>query len=218
MEIGEIKIYRMTHIENIPHILQYGITHKNSPNANPNFVSIGDLSLIDTRSTKAVNVNNGNYLDLDAPTIVLGNFIPFYFGVRMPMLYVMQNGGNFVEKATPAQDIVYLACSLTNILNAEMHYYFSDGHATDSLTSFYDSSKIQDLPAIIDWDSVRANYWAGQDNLNVKRKKQAEFLVLNDLPTEFIFGIACYNNVANERLINMGVKAEIIRVFSNAYY
>jgi hypothetical protein len=32
----------MTHIENVPHILQFGITHKNSPNANLDYVAIGD--------------------------------------------------------------------------------------------------------------------------------------------------------------------------------
>jgi hypothetical protein len=51
MELENIYIYRMTHIDNIPNILLIGITHKNSPNSNPNFVPIGDVSLIDTRST-----------------------------------------------------------------------------------------------------------------------------------------------------------------------
>jgi hypothetical protein len=41
-------LYRMTHIENIPHILQYGITHSSSRNSNPNFKPIGDVSLINT--------------------------------------------------------------------------------------------------------------------------------------------------------------------------
>lgn len=218
MELAEIKIYRMKHIENIPHILQYGITHKNSPNANPNFVAIGDLSLIDTRSSREVNVDNGDSFNLNPPTIILGDFLPFYFGVKMPMLYVIQNGGNFVEKATPAQDVVYLACSLINIINSEKTYYFSDGHATDRLTSFYDSSKIQDLPTIIDWNAVKVSYWGGQENLNIKRKKQAEFLASNDLPSKLIVGFGCYNEIAKQRLISMGVEAEKIRIIPNAYY
>lgn len=49
MNLSQINIYRLIHIENIPHVLAHGITHKNSPNANPNFVGIGDLSLIDNR-------------------------------------------------------------------------------------------------------------------------------------------------------------------------
>ncbi|MDR2868318.1 MAG: DUF4433 domain-containing protein, partial [Bacteroidales bacterium] len=60
MDLSQIHIYRMTHIENISHILQYGITHRKSPNANPNYVTIGDTSLISTRETKQVPVSNGN--------------------------------------------------------------------------------------------------------------------------------------------------------------
>jgi hypothetical protein len=145
MELKEIKIYRITHIKNIPHILQYGITHKDSFNSNLNFITIGDLSLIDTRSTREVYIDNGDLLNFNSPSIILGNFIPFYFGVKMPMLYVIQNGGNFVEKATSAQNIVYIACSLINVINSEIIYYFTDGHATDALTSFYSSTEIENL-------------------------------------------------------------------------
>ena len=42
-------IYRMTHIDNIPHILQYGITHKSSPNSNPCYKTIGDIDIINKR-------------------------------------------------------------------------------------------------------------------------------------------------------------------------
>ncbi len=112
MNLAEIKVYRMTHIDNIPHILKNGITHRNSPNHNPNYISIGDISLIYTRDNKQVIVDNGDFLDFDAPKITLGQYIPFYFGVKMPMLYVIQNGGNFVPESTPANKIIYIACSL----------------------------------------------------------------------------------------------------------
>lgn len=218
MELEQIKIYRMTHIGNIPHILQYGITHKNSPNANQNFITIGDVSLIDTRSTKIVSVDNGDFLNVNAPTIVLGDFIPFYFGIKMPMLYVMQIGGNFVEEATPAENIVYLVCSISNIIQSDRIFYFTDGHATDNLTTVYDKSKINELPTLIDWNAVKASYWGGQENLNVRRKKQAEFLVANDLSSEYLIGFGCYNESAKQRLITMGVQAEKIKVIPNAYF
>ncbi len=218
MKIEEINIYRMTHIKNIPHILEYGITHKSSSNSNQNFVTIGDLSLIDTRNIKQVNIDNGDLLNLNSSSITLGNFTPFYFGIKMPMLYVMQNGGNFVEKATPAKDIVYLACSLNDIISSNINYYFTDGHATDGLTSFYDRSKIDDLPNIIDWNSVKAPFWGGQENLNIKRKKQAEFLINDDLQPKFIIGFGCYNTLAKEELINMGIDDKKIKEIPNAYY
>ena len=52
MNIEDIRIYRMTHIMNIAHILKYGITHKNSRNANGNYKDIGDVSLISTRADR----------------------------------------------------------------------------------------------------------------------------------------------------------------------
>ena len=218
MKLEQIKIYRMTHIENIPHILQYGITRKNSPNANPNFITIGDTSLINTRSTKEVSVDNGDFLYLDAPKIVLGDFIPFYFGIKMPMLYVMQNGGNFVEKATRAEDIVYLVCPISAIVQSDNIYYFSDGHATDKLTTFYDKSRIDELPVIIDWEAVKSAFWGGQENLNIKRKKQAEFLVSDDLPPDSLIGFGCYNEAAKQKLMTMGVEEGKIKVIPNGYY
>jgi hypothetical protein len=218
MELEQIKIYRMTHIENIPHILKFGITHKNSLNSNPNFVAIGDLSLIDNRSTKEVRIDNGDFLDFSAPTIILGNFIPFYFGLKMPMLYVVQNGGNFVKQATRAEDIVYLACSLNLIINSDLTYYFCDGHATDNFTNFFDETKISELPTIIDWNAVKSPYWGGQENLNLKRKKQAEFLILGDVPPNFIIGYGCYNNIAKNKLIDMGVEEIRIKEIENSYF
>jgi ssDNA thymidine ADP-ribosyltransferase, DarT len=218
MNLAEIKVYRITHIDNVPHILQHGITHRNSPNHNPKFVAIGDISLISTRDKKQISVDNGDFLDFDAPTITLGNFIPFYFGTKMPMLYVIQNGGNFVTKSTPASKIVYMVCSVNQLIKSEANYYFSDGHATDNLTTFYDKTRVDDLPDIIDWDAVKESYWGGQDNLNLKRKKQAEFLVSEDIAPNLIFGFGCYDEDAKNKLINLGIKEEKIKVIPNAYY
>lgn len=218
MDLAEIKVYRMTHIDNIEHILQYGITHRNSPNHNPDYIAIGDISLINTRDTKQVTVDNGDFLNMDSDTITLGDFIPFYFGIKMPMLYVIQNGGNFVKKSTPASKIVYMVCSINKIINHHEDYFFSDGHATDNLTSFYDKTKINELPDIIDWNAIRASYWGGQDNLNVKRKKQAEFLVSGDVASKHIIGFGCYNINAKNKLVDLGINEDKIKVIPNAYY
>ena len=211
-------VYRMTHIENIPHILEFGITQKSSINSNPNFVKVGDLSLIDNRDNKIVTVDNGDFLNLNSKSIKLGDFIPFYFGIKMPMLYIMQIGGNFVEKATKPEDIIYLVCSIDKIIEADLDFYFSDGHSTNNYTSFYEKSEIDRLNEIIDWSSIKAQYWAGNENLNVKRKKQAEFLVSDDLDPNLIIGFGCYNEIAKNRLLEMGVEESKIKVIPNGYF
>jgi len=87
VELKNIHIYRITHIENIPHILKYGITHGDSHNRNEKYRNIGDIRLIDTRSKKVVTIDNGELeIKSSNKSITLGNYTPFYFGVRMPML------------------------------------------------------------------------------------------------------------------------------------
>lgn len=73
-------IYRMTHIDNIPHILRHGITHRDSVNADPSYIPIGDTSIIDKRMKLIRETVAGE-------KISLGDFIPFYFFARMPMPY-----------------------------------------------------------------------------------------------------------------------------------
>ena len=104
-ELDKIYLFRMTHIENIPHILQCGITHSDSPNANPIYVPIGDNSIISTRNKFLLN--NGK---------TLGDYIPFYFSKRTPMLYVIQKGYNSVV-LTPAEKIVYCVSSIQKIID-----------------------------------------------------------------------------------------------------
>ena len=207
----------MTHIKNIPHILIYGITHKNSPNANPDYEDIGDVSLMTTRSTKRVYIDNGGF-SARKKSIILGDFIPFYFGVRMPMLYVVQQGGNFVKKATSPSDIIYLACPVLKVIAQQEHYYYSNGHATESFTSFFDESKINELSANINWQAIKAKYWSGDENLSLKWQKQAEFLAKNDILPDCITNFVCYNEGTKNRLVEMGIDIDKIKVIPKAYY
>ena len=218
MKLENCKIYRITHIDNVPHILERGITNKNSTFKNPYYKNIGDSSLIKTRNSKEVTIDNGQSNIERSIKILLGEFIPFYFGVRMPMLYVAQLGGNFVEKATSASDIVYLACSVVRIVSNGNKFYFSDGHATDILSSFYDQTNINNLVYILDWKAIKSHYWGGNENLDLKRKKQAEFLVLDDIAPDCLHGIGCYDSLANEKLIAMGVDEKTIKIIPESYY
>jgi len=65
---------------------------------------------------------------------------------------------------------------------------------------------------------VKAPYWSGQENLNVKRKKQAEFLASADISPGLVTGYGCYNDTAKQKLIGYGIKAEHIKIIPQAYY
>lgn len=206
LDLNKIYIYRMTHIDNIPHIIQNGITHSNSKNANVNFIPIGDNSLIYERREIILKNNK-----------LLGDYIPFYFGIRTPMLYVLQNGYNMVT-ATLAENIVYCVSSVQNIIDLQLDFVFTDGHAKDKFTTQFFSEDIQNIGSLLDWNSIKATYWKDEEDLDLKRKKQAEFLVLGDIPYNSLLGFIVYNENSKQKLINRGVDAKIIGIKPEYYF
>jgi len=196
----------MTHIENIPHILQYGITHSSSANSNPKFVPIGDGSLITTRNN--ILLNNGR---------LLGEYIPFYFGVRTPMLYVVQNGFNMVTP-TPAENIVYCITSVQKIIDFHLDFVFTDGHAVDGFTSQFTTQDIDNLDNILDWTAIRSKYWRDDKDLDLKRRKEAEFLVSGDISIDAILCYFVYNQNSKDKIINFGVDPADVQIKSEFYF
>lgn len=196
----------MTHIENIPHILQNGITHTTSEYANPDFVPIGDSSLITTRNNFILN--NGTRL---------GEYIPFYFGVRTPMLYVVQNGFNLVAP-TSAENIVYCVSSVQKIIDLQLDFVFTDGHAVDGFSSQYTVADIQNIDTILDKNAINAKYWKDENDLDKKRRKEAEFLVLGDISLHAILGYITYNENAKNKIINFGADATNVLIKPEFYF
>lgn len=208
----------MVHVNNIPHILSNGITHKKSILANPNYVSIGDTSLISSRDTKKVFVTNGitGYGFVD--TINIGDFIPFYFGLRTPMLYVIQKGGNFVPKKNLPEEIIYCVTSIQKIIDNNLTFYFTDGHATNNLTTFYDSNKISIVEDLVDLKAANFKYWKDDLDLDLKRRKESELLVLEDIPVSCIIGYICYNETSRLHLLDLGLKENKVIIKPNYYF
>ncbi len=205
IDLDKIYIYRMTHIDNIAHILSNGITHKDSKNSNPDYIPIGDPSIISTRNNKALNNEKS-----------LGDYIPFYFGLRMPMLFVIQKGYNNVE-ITHAENIVYCVSSIQKIIDAKLDFVFTDGHANDFLSEEYNHSDIKNIDEIIDWEAVNSKFWTDGDN-DKKRRMEAEFLVLGDIPTNAIIGYGVYNKQAKDKLLKLKIAERIIQVNKNFYF
>jgi len=205
-DLNKIYLFRMTHIENIQHILQNGITHSTSVKANPNFVPIGDGSLITTRSNFLLN--NGRRL---------GEYIPFYFGVRTPGLYVVQNGFNMVAP-TPSENIVYCVSSVQKIIDLQLDFVFTDGHAVDGFTTQYNLEDIQNIDTILDKNAINAKYWKDENDLDRKRRKESEFLVLGDITHDAVLGYITSNENAKNRVINFGADATNVHIKLGFYF
>jgi hypothetical protein len=208
--LKKLYLYRMTHIKNIPHILQHGITHQSSVNSNKNYVSIGYSILISKRDFFILP--NGK---------TLGGYIPFYFGARMPMLYVIRLGTNSIKydiNPVPSEDIVYCITSVEEIRSHNLPFVFSNGHAVSELTEFFDEKQVYNILNLIDLSAINAVYWVDDGDLDLKRRKEAEFLVDSDIPVTAILGFAVYSQKAKEELLKYGIADHKIVIKPKYYF
>lgn len=205
-DFKKIYLYRMTHMDNMSDVLVHGITHRNSENSNPAFTPIGDGSLIHSRDSFVLKNRR-----------LLGEYIPFYFGTRMPMLYVIQNGYNGVY-TIPSEQIVYCVSSVQEILDLGLDFIFTDGHAVDSFSDQYTIHDIGNIDSILDFTAIKAKYWKSEIDLDLKRRKEAEFLISQDIPLSAILGYIVINDNAKNKLMEMGIPDTQIHISKTSYF
>src|SRR4051812_22582885 len=123
---------------------------------------------------------------------MLAEYTPFYFDYRTPMLYVVQKGFNHV-RSTVAEKIIYCVSSVQQIVSYNLDFVFTDGHAVNSLNTLYYPSDIKNLNTCIDKNAIDTKYWNDKNDLDLKRRMEAEFLVMGDFPFKAIIGFVVYN-------------------------
>lgn len=185
-----VLLYHITHLDNLPGILQAGCLHcqQQLGDAGRHPVSIAYPGIQDRRLVTQVPCGPGG---------VLHNYVPFYFAPRSPMLYAIHN--NRVEAYDGGQTpIVHLVSSVPQIQTANHRFVFTDGHATMAFTRFF--TETDDLDQI-DWPLMQATYWhdTPQDP-DRKRRRQAEFLVYNQVSVSALIGVGVINERMQQRV------------------
>jgi hypothetical protein len=99
-------IFRITHIANVPWILDNGLHCRSSRLADPDFRNIGNADLISKRETRQVPIPPGG---------MLSDYIPFYFTPWPPMLYNIRTGYQGIRQV-PMEEIAILVTSLPEVM------------------------------------------------------------------------------------------------------
>lgn len=206
-----IWLFRITHIHNLEHILNNGLHTIHSEQANPNFKSIGDLSLIEYRKK-----------EMEVPVEPYGKFseyIPFYFGTRQPMLYKIATGWEEVEKHSQ-DEIIYLVTTLERIENSGLAYVYTNGHARAKFTNFYNSREDIDK---LDWDAIYDTDWKNTpEDPDKMNRKQSECMVKDYVPIECLERILVSSKTAKEKVQRLckstGNTTLGITISKKAYY
>ncbi len=174
-------IFHITHVKNLKRIIEEGGLHCDRKAQELKSVNIGHQHIKQRRLDRVVPLSPGG---------TVGQYVPFYFAPRSPMLYAISRGG--VEGYSEGQrPVIYLCSTVEAVVKAGLRWVFTEGHADMGFTDFFDD--LNDLEKI-DWDLMKSRYWNDTDNdPDRKRRRQAEFLVHRFFPWELVSYIGVYD-------------------------
>ncbi len=125
----------------------------------------------------------------------VGEFVPFYYCPRSPMLFVINNG--HTNRPVGCQSsIVHLVTTVKLATDLEKAWAITDGNAGSDYFEAYNSLNALDR---LDWDAIETDDWKGQ----TQHFKMAEFLVADFYPWSSIIGIGCHNNQTAAQVVKL---------------
>lgn len=184
-------IFRITHRDNVPWILDNGLWSVGSGREDPEFVPIGNPSLIEGRHHREIPI---------PPHGVLSDYIPFYFTPYSPMLLNIVTGHSMPRR--PRDELVVLVSSLYDARDAGCAFVFADRHAyLQYLTTENFSNSLDDLADMVPWDLLRTrDFGHDPEQPDKKERYQAEALIHQHLPVSTLKGLVAYNEAVAEAL------------------
>lgn len=186
-------IYRLMYVDNLATCMKRQGMH--APNKVPGdglpYRTIHNIDIQKERKIRLIPCG---------PCGTIHDYVPFYFGPRSPMLYQLHTG--WVPGYSEGQEpLVYVVSTAEAIAHAGLAFVFSDGHGIAAYTSWY--SNMKDLGKV-DWKAVYAEQWKDTvEDMDLQRRKQAEFLVHGFCPWEVVQEIGVLNESARNRVMNI---------------
>jgi hypothetical protein len=131
----------------------------------------------------------------------VGEFVPFYFCPRSPMLYTI-NKGSTGRPPGCQTSIVHLVSKVSIAWRTGAQWAISDGNAGAAYTRFTNQEVGLNQVA---WDVVRSDDWSGV-RMN---KKMTEFLVADFYPLDAFIGIGTHNERVAAEAANILARNEV---------
>ena len=154
-------IFRITHLDNLPWILNHGLHAQQGQLIDPDFRNIGNPDLIQKRAHRIVKAGPGG---------TLGDYVPFYFTPFSIMMYNIHTGYGVPQ--VPNEEIVILVSSLFEVSKLRIPFAFTDQHAYPIMARYF--TDLDDLGEVR-WDLLnRKDFRHDPDDPGKKERYQAE--------------------------------------------
>ncbi|HBI36005.1 MAG: hypothetical protein A2015_06155 [Spirochaetes bacterium GWF1_31_7] len=181
---SNIKLYHIVHIDRLSSIIHDGYLWSDATIHQKN--NIGTNIGMNTIKERRINKTLASYTDLH-----VGECVPFYFCPRSVMLYLFYKDNHpDITYHGGQEPIIHLVADFDKVISWSntngKRWVFTDSNAGSYY--FNDYNSLSELSKI-DWNAVQTTDW--QD---CREKKQAEFLIENNLPFQFIESIIVYSH------------------------
>lgn len=170
-------LFYITHVENLPSILKYGIlSHSEVEAKGVKYTPIYDTSIVSNRKEKSTPAGKS-----------LWNYANIYLQPRNPMMYRVVH-----EKSRKNLAVIAVRPDVLSLPGV----WITDGNAANGPTQFY---HLADGLKVIEkqWSIIQAEYWRSDDGS--KRKIMAECLVPSTIPPEHIHSIYVADQETKQR-------------------
>ncbi len=170
-------IFHFTHGRNLPALFAAGELRSHSSAAT--VADIADVSIKARRTTIVVGCGPGG---------VVGDYVPFYFAPRSPMLFRLHRE-HAVGVGEGQRPLIYVVATTEAMVSAGLQCVFSDGNAAHGLTRF--SANLAEMGERVDWELMEAVIWTNtSEDGDRRRRRQAEFLVHGAVPLGLVEELA----------------------------
>lgn len=200
-------IYHFTDIDNLPGILDVGALqcHRDAATA----VEVGNVEIKASRKNRRVDCGPGG---------MVGDYVPFYFAPRSPMMYVISKG-RVDGVSTDLSRLIYLVSTTDAVYEAGVPCVYSDGNAAVLITKFCEDPAM--LATHVDLPLMKEMMWTSTpEDPDRMRRRMAEFLVYERLPLALMAGIAVRNRAMRDAVVSLTSHTgkEIKTVVRNDWY
>ncbi|HMQ24598.1 MAG TPA: DUF4433 domain-containing protein [Acidimicrobiales bacterium] len=179
-------LFHFTHIENLPAILEAGALVSDTTVVAQGLLAneAGNPEIKARRRSQPVTCSPGG---------VVGDYVPFYFAARSPMMYVLWKG-RVPSFRGDHHDLVYFVSDVERMVAAGVDFVISDRNAAKALADFTnDAAVLGDLSSpepdsgFVDWPLMKARRWDNTtDDGERMERRMAEFLVLGSVPLDLL--------------------------------
>ncbi len=192
-----VRLFHITAIDNLEKIFSQGmlLCKQKSEQLGITFTNFSHEGAQSVRAKKAV---------IDPPGGFIHDYVPFYFAPRSPMLKAIE-GSKVKDCECKQSDIVHFELLLRTVVNEKREFVFYDRNATKNYSRAYTDPNV--LKEVVAWDLLtEAPYLDGfckyfldkhdpPKYMDRMEKRQAEFLIKNDVPINWFTRIGVINEV-----------------------